>query len=230
MVNGRAIAVLLAVLLAAPASAERRPAPAEEKLVEHPRFSIEVPPIVLTDVPVRRIVIRAYDASGKPDLSYNEQPLISGIRLARAAKRRRQARTVSQRRARADHGPARRPQDLHFRSGDRRRRRRPQVGQPGCAAHVSLAGAAAGRGGVGALPLAAEFRAGDVRGDLERAGDSGRRQPVPRLRADDRLVRQLRRRTAGHAGRDAPVDPGGDAVLRVAVCRAGRRRRAVRPD
>src|ERR1700733_14124290 len=73
MVNGRAIAFLLAVLLAAPASAicgDR--APAEEKLVEHPRFSIEVPPIVLTDVPVRRIVIRAYNA----------QPLISGIRLA----------------------------------------------------------------------------------------------------------------------------------------------------
>ncbi len=83
MVNGRAIAFLLAVLLAAPGSAMSGDrAPAEEKLVEHPRFSIEVPPIVLTDVPVRRIVIRAYDAAGKPDLSYNEQPLISGIRLA----------------------------------------------------------------------------------------------------------------------------------------------------
>jgi Na+/H+ antiporter NhaC len=83
MLNGRAIAFLLAVLLAAPGSAMSGDrAPAEEKLVEHPRFSIEVPPIVLTDVPVRRIVIRAYDAAGKPDLSYNEQPLISGIRLA----------------------------------------------------------------------------------------------------------------------------------------------------
>src|SRR5580692_12114120 len=83
MLNGRAIAILLAVLLVAPGSAMSGDrAPAEEKLVEHPRFSIEVPPIVLTDVPVRRIVIRAYDAAGNPDLSYNEQPLITGIRLA----------------------------------------------------------------------------------------------------------------------------------------------------
>src|SRR5271163_1311115 len=55
---------------------------AEESLVEHARFQIEVPAIVLTDVPVRRVVIRAYDAAGNPDLSYNEQPLITGIRLA----------------------------------------------------------------------------------------------------------------------------------------------------
>ena len=54
----------------------------EEALVEHQRFTIEVPPIVLSDVPVRRIVIRAYDAAGNPDPSYNEQPLITGIRLA----------------------------------------------------------------------------------------------------------------------------------------------------
>ncbi len=83
MVNGRAIAFLLALLLAAPGtvlSGDR--APADAKLVEHPRFSIEVPPIVLTDVPVRRIVIRAYDAAGNPDPTYNEQPLITGIRLA----------------------------------------------------------------------------------------------------------------------------------------------------
>src|SRR5579872_7358825 len=83
MVNGRAIASLLALLLAAPGtvlSGDR--APADAKLVEHPRFSIEVPPIVLTDVPVRRIVIRAYDAAGNPDPTYNEQPLITGIRLA----------------------------------------------------------------------------------------------------------------------------------------------------
>ena len=45
-------------------------------------FSIEVPPTVLTDVPVRKIVIRALDANGKADTSYNEQPLITGIRLA----------------------------------------------------------------------------------------------------------------------------------------------------
>jgi Na+/H+ antiporter NhaC len=54
----------------------------EEPLVEHPRFSIEVPSNVLTDVPVRKIVLRAFDANGKPDTSYEGQPLISGIRLA----------------------------------------------------------------------------------------------------------------------------------------------------
>jgi Na+/H+ antiporter NhaC len=78
-----AIAFSILALLVVPlaVTGAERPSPQEE-LVEHPRFSIEVPPIVLTDVPVRRIVIRAYDASGKPDLSYNEQPLITGIRLA----------------------------------------------------------------------------------------------------------------------------------------------------
>jgi len=54
----------------------------EEPLVEHPRFSIEVPSNVLTDVPVRKIVIRAFDANGQPDTSYAGQPLITGIRLA----------------------------------------------------------------------------------------------------------------------------------------------------
>lgn len=54
----------------------------EEPLVEHARFGIEVPSNVLTDVPVRKIVIRAFDANGNPDASYNEQPLITGIRLA----------------------------------------------------------------------------------------------------------------------------------------------------
>ena len=54
----------------------------EEPLVEHPRFRIEVPSNVLTDVPVSKIVIRAFDANGKPDPTYNEQPLITGIRLA----------------------------------------------------------------------------------------------------------------------------------------------------
>src|SRR5580698_4698571 len=54
----------------------------EEPLVEHDRFRIEVPANVLTDVPVRKIVIRALDANGKPDTAYNDQPLITGIRLA----------------------------------------------------------------------------------------------------------------------------------------------------
>ncbi|HEV7999439.1 MAG TPA: Na+/H+ antiporter NhaC family protein [Planctomycetaceae bacterium] len=76
MGNWPAIALSISALLAAD-----RPV-REESLVEHERFGIEVPSIVLTDVPVRRIVIRAYDAAGNPDLSYNEQPLITGIRLA----------------------------------------------------------------------------------------------------------------------------------------------------
>jgi Na+/H+ antiporter NhaC len=54
----------------------------EEPLVEHPRFGIEVPSNVLTDVPVRKIVIRAFDANGNFDASYNDQPLITGIRVA----------------------------------------------------------------------------------------------------------------------------------------------------
>ena len=72
-------APLLASLLAvaAPGGASH-----EEPLVEHPRFTIEVPPNVLSDVPVRKIVIRAFDAKGQPDRSYNEQPLITGIRVA----------------------------------------------------------------------------------------------------------------------------------------------------
>jgi Na+/H+ antiporter NhaC len=71
----------IALSISAVLAAAERPA-REEVLVEHERFRIEVPSIVLTDVPVRRLVIRAYDAAGNPDLSYNEQPLITGIRLA----------------------------------------------------------------------------------------------------------------------------------------------------
>ncbi len=77
MCSWPAIALSISAVLAA----LDRPA-REESLVEHSRFQIEVPAIVLTDVPVRRIVIRAYDAAGNPDASYNEQPLITGIRLA----------------------------------------------------------------------------------------------------------------------------------------------------
>jgi Na+/H+ antiporter NhaC len=83
MRNWPVIALAVSALVAASpaASAAGRP-PREETLVEHQRFRIEIPPILLTDVPVRRIVIRAYDASGNPDVSYSEQPLITGIRLA----------------------------------------------------------------------------------------------------------------------------------------------------
>jgi Na+/H+ antiporter NhaC len=83
MANWSAISISIVTLFAASASAAGADrAPREETLVEHQRFAIEVPPIVLTDVPVRRIVIRAYDAAGNPDTSYSEQPLITGIRLA----------------------------------------------------------------------------------------------------------------------------------------------------
>jgi Na+/H+ antiporter NhaC len=51
-------------------------------LADRPRFRIEIPGHVLTDVPVRRIVIHALDAEGKIDAAYHEQPLITGIRLA----------------------------------------------------------------------------------------------------------------------------------------------------
>src|SRR5579864_702055 len=56
--------------------------PADETLIEHPRFAIEVPTNVFTDVPVGKVVIRALDANGKTDTTYNDQPLITGIRLA----------------------------------------------------------------------------------------------------------------------------------------------------
>ena len=74
-----ATAPLLTLLIAVTAAGD---AAHEEPLVEHERFRVEVPANVLTDVPVRKIVIRAFDANGKPDTSYNEQPLITGIRLA----------------------------------------------------------------------------------------------------------------------------------------------------
>ncbi len=74
-----ATAPLLTLLIAVTAAGG---AAHEEPLVEHERFRIEVPATVLTDVPVRKIVIRAFDANGKPDTTYNEQPLITGIRVA----------------------------------------------------------------------------------------------------------------------------------------------------
>ena len=83
MGNSTAIALSISAVFAASGVAVGADRPArEEALVEHQRFTVEVPAIVLTDVPVRRIVIRAYDAAGNPDPSYNEQPLITGIRVA----------------------------------------------------------------------------------------------------------------------------------------------------
>src|SRR5580704_12630689 len=74
-----ATAPLLTLLIAVTAAGDTAH---EEPLVEHERFRIEVPATILTDVPVRKIVIRAFDANGKPDTTYNEQPLITGIRVA----------------------------------------------------------------------------------------------------------------------------------------------------
>jgi Na+/H+ antiporter NhaC len=72
-----ALALASVLAVAAPNGAAH-----EEPLVEHPRFRVEIPSNVLTDVPVRKIVIRAFDANGRPDPAYNDQPLITGIRLA----------------------------------------------------------------------------------------------------------------------------------------------------
>lgn len=54
----------------------------EDPIVDHQSFTIEVPSVVLTDVPVRKVVIRAYNERGNPDTEYNEQPLITGLRLS----------------------------------------------------------------------------------------------------------------------------------------------------
>lgn len=74
--------VLLTVATASLAVAA--PARAEEKLdYEKPRFRIEVPSTVLTDVPVSEIRIVALTDSGEVDKSYhNERPLIKGIKLS----------------------------------------------------------------------------------------------------------------------------------------------------
>ena len=45
------------------------------------RFAIEVPNVVLTDVPASFIRIEARDASGDLDTSYNKPTLIHGIKL-----------------------------------------------------------------------------------------------------------------------------------------------------
>jgi Na+/H+ antiporter NhaC len=59
--------------------------PAAEPLTVHreQRFSIEVPDVVLTDVPVRFIRITARKQDGSIDRDYNGRPLILGIRLSR---------------------------------------------------------------------------------------------------------------------------------------------------
>ncbi|VAX37301.1 Na+/H+ antiporter [hydrothermal vent metagenome] len=46
-----------------------------------PQFKIEIQGYVMTDVPVSKITIRAYDIDGKFDKTYNGNPLIKGIRL-----------------------------------------------------------------------------------------------------------------------------------------------------
>jgi Na+/H+ antiporter NhaC len=57
--------------------------PADETVqLEDSRYSIEVFGVVLTDVPVKKIVIQALDVSGEVDTSFNGQPLITGIRLS----------------------------------------------------------------------------------------------------------------------------------------------------
>ncbi len=57
--------------------------PAEEIQLrpDEPRFVVEIPEVVLTDVPVDRIVITAHDRDGNLDPTFNGRPLIQGIRL-----------------------------------------------------------------------------------------------------------------------------------------------------
>ena len=54
----------------------------QEKLqLNESRFVIEVPDTVLTDVPVKTIIITALDADGNVDKSFNERVLITGVVL-----------------------------------------------------------------------------------------------------------------------------------------------------
>ena len=55
-------------------------APPQRLNLDKSRFRIQVTGFVLTDVPVKRIVIRALRPDGSVDTSYHDQPLISGIR------------------------------------------------------------------------------------------------------------------------------------------------------
>jgi len=48
---------------------------------EAPRFRIETPAFVLSDVPVQRVVITALRPDGATDETFQERPLITGIRL-----------------------------------------------------------------------------------------------------------------------------------------------------
>lgn len=60
------------------------PDPAEDEVQLLPyeaHFKIEITGIVLTDTPVQKIVISARDPDGNLDTTYNERPLIQGIRL-----------------------------------------------------------------------------------------------------------------------------------------------------
>lgn len=51
-----------------------------------PRFAIEVPPVVLTDVPVSRVRITALDEAGAIDATYTGRPLIEGVVLVEAGR------------------------------------------------------------------------------------------------------------------------------------------------
>lgn len=57
------------------------PAAGDELRIDDARYRIEVPDVVLTDVPVEWVTISALDADGKTDESFNGRPLIEGITL-----------------------------------------------------------------------------------------------------------------------------------------------------
>src|SRR3989304_5387306 len=72
-------AVLCGLLWVAAAAAN--PAPGIDPLSEPPRFRIDAPTRVLSDVPVRRVVISALTPAGTVDANYNGQPYVTGVRL-----------------------------------------------------------------------------------------------------------------------------------------------------
>ncbi len=48
---------------------------------DQPQFQVEIPSVVLSDVPVNRVTITAHDLTGSVDETYEGRPLIEGIKL-----------------------------------------------------------------------------------------------------------------------------------------------------
>lgn len=81
--NSRHLGAIAAVCIVAAASCARvEPGDEAPRLNDPPRYAIEVEGFVLTDVPVRRVVVRALDESGEVDRSVNRRIDVQGIRLS----------------------------------------------------------------------------------------------------------------------------------------------------